>query len=439
MDARIPPVGRRHDQILNEMKSLASAEASWEDGRTWSLVYHAGDEHTAFLKAAHELFFSENALNPMAFPALRRFEAEVVGMTASMLNGDAQVAGTMTSGGTESLLVAVKAYRDWAEATKGITNPEMVLPVTAHAAFDKAAAYFGVRQVRVPLGDDLRADPEAMESAITSDTILMVGSAPDYPFGQVDPIEQLASIADAHDVGMHVDACLGGFLVPWAERLGVPVGVWDFRVPGVTSMSADVHKYGFGAKGASTILYRTAELRRFQFHVTSDWPGGIYASPSMAGTRPGGPIAAAWAAMQAIGQDGYLAMTEQILGLSQELIEGIEKVDGLEILGDPKLSVFAFRGIDVDTYAVGDALETRGWHVDRQIKPASLHFMVTPAHACVVERFLEDLHDAVEDVRAHPELASTGQAAMYGMMTTLPDGGMLDEIVLQTLDGLYSL
>ena len=421
------------------MKSLASAEASWEDGRTWSLVYHAGDEHTAFLKAAHELFFSENALNPMAFPALRRFEAEVVRMTASMLNGDAQVAGTMTSGGTESLLVAVKAYRDWAEATKGITNPEMVLPVTAHAAFDKAAAYFGVRQVRVPLGDDLRADPEAMESAITSDTILMVGSAPDYPFGQVDPIEQLASIADAHDVGMHVDACLGGFLVPWAERLGVPVGVWDFRVPGVTSMSADVHKYGFGAKGASTILYRTAELRRFQFHVTSDWPGGIYASPSMAGTRPGGPIAAAWAAMQAIGQDGYLAMTEQILGLSQELIEGIEKVDGLEILGDPKLSVFAFRGIDVDTYAVGDALETRGWHVDRQIKPASLHFMVTPAHACVVERFLEDLHDAVEDVRAHPELASTGQAAMYGMMTTLPDGGMLDEIVLQTLDGLYSL
>ena len=421
------------------MKSLASAEASWEDGRTWSLVYHAGDEHTVFLKAAHELFFSENALNPMAFPALRRFEAEVVRMTASMLNGDAQVAGTMTSGGTESLLVAVKAYRDWAEATKGITNPEMVLPVTAHAAFDKAAAYFGVRQVRVPLGDDLRADPEAMESAITSDTILMVGSAPDYPFGQVDPIEQLASIADAHDVGMHVDACLGGFLVPWAERLGVPVGVWDFRVPGVTSMSADVHKYGFGAKGASTILYRTAELRRFQFHVTSDWPGGIYASPSMAGTRPGGPIAAAWAAMQAIGQDGYLAMTEQILGLSQELIEGIEKVDGLEILGDPKLSVFAFRGIDVDTYAVGDALETRGWHVDRQIKPASLHFMVTPAHACVVERFLEDLHDAVEDVRAHPELASTGQAAMYGMMTTLPDGGMLDEIVLQTLDGLYSL
>jgi glutamate/tyrosine decarboxylase-like PLP-dependent enzyme len=439
MDGQIPPTGKPHDRILSEMETLANAEAGWEDGRTWSLVYHAGDEHTTFLKAAHGLFFSENALNPMAFPALRRFEAEVVRMTASMLNGDARVAGTMTSGGTESLLAAVKTYRDWGKATKGITSPEMVLPVTAHAAFDKAAAYFGVRQVRVPQGDDLRADPEAMEAAITPNTILMVGSAPDYPFGQVDPIEELASVADAHGIGMHVDACLGGFLVPWAERLGVPVGVWDFRAPGVTSMSADVHKYGFGAKGASTILYRTPQLRRFQFHITSDWPGGIYASPSMAGTRPGGPIAAAWAAMQAIGQDGYVAMTEQILATSRRLIEGIRAMDGLEILGDPRLSVFAFRGVDVDTYAVGDALETRGWHVDRQIRPASLHFMVTPAHAGIVEEFLGDLRDAVEEVRAHPELASSGQAAMYGMMTTLPDDGTLHEIVLQTLDGLYSL
>ncbi len=421
------------------MRALAAAEASWEEGRTWSLVYHAGEEHTAFLKEAHGLFFSENALNPMAFPALRRFEAEVVRMTASMLHGDDQVAGTMTSGGTESLLMAVKTYRDWARATKGITHPEMVLPVTAHAAFDKAAHYFGVKQVRVPMGDDVRADPAAMEAAITPNTILMVGSAPDYPFGQVDPIEDLAGIAADHEIGFHVDACLGGFLVPWAERLGVPVGVWDFRVPGVTSMSADVHKYGFAAKGASTILYRSAELRRFQFHVTADWPGGIYASPSMAGTRPGGSIAAAWAALQAIGQDGYLAMTEQILDISRRLVNGIRQIEGIELLGNPLLSVFAFVGTDVDTYAVGDQLEARGWHVDRQIKPASLHFMVTPAHAGIVDRFLEDLQASVDEVRAHPELATSGQAAMYGMMTTLPDTGMLEEIVLQTLDGLYSV
>ncbi len=421
------------------MRQLAESEASWEDGRTWSLVYHAGEEHTAFLREAHGLFFSENALNPMAFPALRRFEAEVVGMTATLLHGDAQVAGTMTSGGTESLLMAVKTYRDWARATKGITEPEMVLPTNAHAAFDKAAHYFGVKQVRVPMADDLRADTAAMEAAITSNTILMVGSAPDYPFGQIDPIQDLAAVAADHDIGMHVDACLGGFMVPWAERLGVPVGVWDFRAPGVTSMSADVHKYGFGAKGASTILYRTPELRRFQFHVTSDWPGGIYASPSMAGTRPGGSIAAAWAALQAIGQDGYTAMVEQILGLSHRLIDGIGRIDGIDLLGSPMLSVFAFVGTDVDTYALGDILEANGWHIDRQIKPASLHFMVTPAHAKIVDTFLEDLQAAVDEARAHPELATSGQAAMYGMMTTLPDAGMLREIVLQTLDGLYSL
>ncbi|HDK46296.1 MAG TPA: aspartate aminotransferase family protein [Actinobacteria bacterium] len=438
MTVQIPQTGRPHDKILDEMRSLAQAEASWEEGRTWSLVYHAGEEHTEFLKEAHGLFFSENALNPLAFPALRRFEAEVVRMTASMLNGDDRVAGTMTSGGTESLLMAVKTYRDWARATKGITEPNMVLPVTAHAAFDKAAHYFGVRQVRVQIADDLRADPAAMEAAITSNTILMVGSAPDYPFGQVDPIEDLATIALGRGIGFHVDSCLGGFLVPWMERLGVRVGRWDFRVPGVTSMSADVHKYGFAAKGASTILYRTPELRRFQFHVTTDWPGGIYASPSMAGTRPGGPIAAAWAALQAIGQDGYLTMTEQILDTSRRLIDGVRSIDGLTMLGDPKLSVFSFVGTDVDTYAIGDVLESRGWHVDRQIKPASLHFMVTPAHAGIVDAFLEDLQRSVDEVRAHPELATSGQAAMYGMMTTLPDSDMLEEIVLQTLDGLYS-
>jgi len=438
MTVQIPPTGRPHDEVLDEMRDLHGAEADWHEGHTWSLVYDAGDEHTAFLKEAYGLFFSENALNPMAFPALRRFEAEVVRMTASMLHGDDRVAGTMTSGGTESLLMAVKTYRDWARATKGTTEPEMVLPVTAHAAFDKAAHYFGVEQVRVPIGDDLRADPAAMQAAITPNTVLMVGSAPDYPHGQVDPIEDLGTIAAHHDIGFHVDACLGGFLVPWAEQLGVPVGAWDFRVPGVTSMSADVHKYGFAAKGASTIMYRTPELRRFQFHVTANWPGGIYASPSMAGTRPGGAIAAAWAALQAIGQNGYLAMTEQILDTSRRLIEGVRAIEGIEMLGDPLLSVFSFIGTDVDIFAVGDALEDRGWHVDRQIKPSALHFMVTPAHAGIVDAFLGDLAAAVDEVRANPESATSGQAAMYGMMATLPDSDMLEEIVLQTLDGLYS-
>jgi glutamate/tyrosine decarboxylase-like PLP-dependent enzyme len=438
---QIPEHGIPREQILNDMQALRINDADWQSGHTWSLVYQASEEHTGFLKAAYGTLFSENGLNPIAFPSLRQFEAEVVRMTATMLNGDAAVAGTMTSGGTESLLMAVKTYRDWGKATKGIEHPNMVLPRTAHAAFGKAAHYFGVEPIWVDIAPDLRADVAAMQAAVTRDTVLLVGSAPNYPHGMIDPIEELADVAMEREVGMHVDACLGGFLLPWVERLGYPIPPFDFRVAGVTSMSADVHKYGYAAKGASTVLYRTADLRRYQFHVATGWPGGIYASPSMAGTRPGGAIAAAWAALHAMGQDGYLAIAQEIMTAAHRLIDGVSAIDGVRVLGTPPASVFAFESdsTDVDIYAFGDALEARGWHMDRQIAPASLHVMVTsPAHGEVVDEFLADLSASVEYVRRNPAASQQGQAALYGMMTTLPDPTMVDEVVLQMLDGLYS-
>ena len=439
-EPRIPDQGLSPEEVLGHMNDLRSNDADWHSGQTWSLVYHAGDEHSAFLKEAHGTFFSENALNPIAFPSLRRFEAEVVRMTATMLNGDDNVVGTMSSGGSESILMAVKTYRDRArDLHPEIKRPEMVLPLTAHAAFLKAGHYFGVEPVLVRLADDLRVDLSAMRTAISPNTILIVGSAPNYPHGIIDPIEELGEIALKRDLGFHVDACLGGFLLPWVEQLGYPIPRFDFRVPGVTSMSADVHKYGFAAKGASTVLYRVASLRRYQFHVATGWPGGIYASPSMAGTRPGGPIAAAWAALKRIGRDGYLEKAKGIMETTGRLIEGINSIPGLRVLGNPPASVFAFASDEVDIYAVGDALDQRGWHMDRQIKPASLHLMITPVHAGLEDRFLEDLAAAVEEVRANPEASQAGQAAMYGMMTTLPDQGMVDEIVLQMLDSLYQV
>jgi glutamate/tyrosine decarboxylase-like PLP-dependent enzyme len=436
----IPDEGLPAEAILDHMREMRTGDADWRSGQTWSLVYHAGDEHSDFLKAAHGTFFSENALNPIAFPSLRRFEAEVVRMTATMLNGDQNVVGTMTSGGSESILMAVKTYRDRArDLHPEIKHPEMVLPVTAHAAFLKAGHYFGVAPVLVPTADDLRVDLSALEAAIGPNTILLVGSAPNYPHGIIDPIEEMGSLALDRGIGFHVDGCLGGFLLPWVERLGHPIPPFDFRVPGVTSMSADVHKYGFAAKGASTILYRGLDLRRYQFHVATGWPGGIYASPSMAGTRPGGSIAAAWAALKRIGRDGYLHLTAGIMETSRRLIEGISGIEGLEILGDPLASVFAFTSTDVDIYAVGDVLDERGWHMDRQIKPPSLHLMITPVHAGLEERFLAELAAAVDAVRADPGASQGGQAAMYGMMTTLPDQGLADEIVLQMLDSLYQV
>jgi glutamate/tyrosine decarboxylase-like PLP-dependent enzyme len=439
-EPRIPERGLDPDAILDHMRGRRAGDADWRSGQTWSLVYHAGDDHSAFLQEAHGTFFSENALNPIAFPSLRRFEAEVVRMTATMLNGDNNVVGTMTSGGSESILMAVKTYRDRArDLHPEIRRPEMVLPVTAHAAFLKAGHYFGVEPVLVPLAKDLRVDVGAMRAAIGPNTILLVGSAPNYPHGIIDPIEEIGSVALQKDLGFHVDACLGGFLLPWVELLGYPIPRFDFRVPGVTSMSADVHKYGFAAKGASTILYRGAALRRYQFHVSTGWPGGIYASPSMAGTRPGGSIAAAWAALKRIGRDGYLEKAQVIMETSRHLIEGIEGIPGLRVLGDPPASVFAFASDEVDVFAVGDALDGRGWHMDRQIKPASLHLMITPVHAGIEDRFLGDLAATVEEVRADPGASRAGQAALYGMMTTLPDQGMVDEIVLQMLDNLYQV
>jgi sphinganine-1-phosphate aldolase len=436
----IPETGRDRAELLAEMRAMKEHDADWHGGRTFSLVYHADDEHTAFLKDVYAEFFSENALNPVAFGSLRRFEAEVVAMASDLLGGDERTAGTMSSGGSESILLAVKTYRDQARAERGITEPELVLPRSAHPAFLKSCHYVGVTPVLTPLAEDLRADVDAVRGAVTDRTIAVVGSAPGYPHGVVDPIEELAAIAAETGCGMHVDACLGGFLLPWLRDLGAPIPPFDLSVPGVTSLSADVHKYGFAAKGASVVLYRDAGLRRHQFHVATGWPGGIYISPTAAGTRPGGAIAAAWAALQAIGADGYREIAATILDTATRLRKGIDGIEGLHVLGDPPASAIAFGSDEVDVYAVADVLEQRGWHVDRQIDPACLHVLVTPVHAPVVDDLVDDLGAAVSAVRADPSLSTQGQAAMYGMMATLPEGdGQVDDFLLAVLDGLYTV
>ncbi|MDW8282007.1 MAG: aspartate aminotransferase family protein [Myxococcales bacterium] len=438
--SHLPEQGLPHQEVLRQMESLRSEDARWRQGRTFSLVYHAGDEHRALLQQAYCLFFDENALNPTAFRSLLRMENEVVAMAASLLGGGPEACGTMSSGGTESILLAVKTYRDWARAQRpDLVEPEMVLPVSAHPAFDKAAHYLGVRAVHVPLGPDLRVDVDAVRAAITPRTILLVGSAPAYPHGVIDPIPALAALAQERGLGMHVDACLGGFLLPFVRELGHPVPPFDLSVPGVTSLSADLHKYGFAAKGASVVLYRNRALRRYQFFVTSDWPGGLFGSPTLAGTRPGGAIAAAWAALMSTGRQGYLRRAEQIMRTSRAFLEGIAAIPGLRVLGQPDMSVFAFTSDEVDILAVADALAARGWHVDRQQHPSAIHLMITPAHQGVEQAYLADLRAAVEEVRAHPERSGQGQAAAYGLMARLPDRGAVRELILQYLDDLYSL
>jgi sphinganine-1-phosphate aldolase len=443
----IPERGTARAELLEEVRGAAEGDVDWHGGRTFSLVYHHSDEHHAFLERVVGTFLSTNALNPLAFQSLRRFEAEVVRMTASLLGGDEGAAGTMSSGGTESIILAVKTYRDRARAEGRFPEgsaPNLVLPVTAHPAFLKACHLLDVEPRPIPVGADLRVDVAAAAARIDGTTIAVVGSAPNYPYGVVDPIPELAALALERGIGCHVDACLGGFLLPWVERLGREVPAWDLRVPGVTSISADLHKYGFAAKGASVVVYRDVALRRHQFQVESGWPGGIWLSPTIAGTRPGGAIAGAWATLRAFGVDGYLDLHRELLETSDRLRAGIAAIDGLEVLGDPPAGVFAVASTDdqLDVYAVADAMEVRGWHPDRLLRPAALHVMVTPVHAGeVADRFLADLSASVEEVRGRPELSSQGQAAMYGMVATLPEGETepADEFLLSLMDGLYEV
>ncbi len=437
---RIPSDGRARDELLATMDAYRADDARWRDGRCFSLVYFAGEEHERTLMAAHERFFMENALNPMAFKSLKRMESEVVQMTASMLHGPDSAVGTMTSGGTESILMAVKAARDRARAKRPwVRSPELVAPRTIHPAFDKAAHYFGLRLRHTPVRDDGTADVDALRRAITRNTVLVAASAPQYPHGVLDPIEEIAAVARARSVPFHVDACIGGFVVPWVERLGYPVAPFDFRVEGVTSMSADLHKYGLGAKGASVVLYRDMSYLTHQFFIATDFPGGVYASPSALGTRPGGTIAAAWAALMSLGEQGYLEHTRRAMEATRKLTEGVRAIPGLEVVGRPVATIFAYRATDpsVELYVVADRLAEKGWHVDRQHKPSTIHLTVTTQHLEHADAYLADLREAVDHARAHPELRGGGNAAMYGLMAKVPMRGMIKTQVRRAMEAMY--
>jgi glutamate/tyrosine decarboxylase-like PLP-dependent enzyme len=401
----LPRSGRPAAEILAELSALQARDVDWKSGRAFSLAYHAGPDVLALATEALARFQSTNALNVAAFPSLRTMQSEVVAMVADLLHGGPDAAGFMTSGGTESILLAVKAARNRGRA-RGVAAPEMVLPTTAHAAFEKGAEYFGVRSVRVPVRDDFTADPAAMAAAMTPDTVLLVASAPSYPQGVIDPVSEIAAMAMARDINCHVDACMGGITLPMLERLGHPLPPFDFRVAGVTSMSVDLHKYGYTAKGASVIVHRNKALRKHQTFATDNWLGGAYASSGILGTKSGGPIAAAWAVMHHLGAEGYLRLTATARAATEALIAGLRRIPGVRILGEPAATLVAFTFEDADAFAVGDALGRRGWVVDQQQPPPSLHCTVNAVHGPVIDAFLADVRAALADVRAGDRTAA---------------------------------
>ena len=441
--AHIPTVGRGREEIIAEMEALYSREESrWQDGFMSGTVYHGDREHIDFLNRVYGIMSQSNPIHFDTWPSNIKFEAEVVSMTANMLGAEKtadEIVGTVSSGGTESILLAIKTYRDWARDAKGITEPEMIVPTTAHAAFDKAARFFNVTPVRIPVGGDYRADVEGTRQAITENTVVIVGSAPDFPHGLIDPIEELSELAREHGIGFHTDACLGGFILPWTEKLGYDVPPFDFQLPGVTSMSADTHKYGYAAKGTSVVLYRTAELRQYQYYVATEWPGGLYLSPTLAGSRPGGLSAACWAAMVSIGEQGYMDAARRILRTGDLIKAGIGEIPELTVLGDPLFNI-AFGSDSLDIYAITDRLGEQGWGLNGLQRPPCAHICLTLRHAQpgVEERFIADLGEAVDHVKANPDLQGR-MGSIYGMAGNVALGPVVRDIMNTILDMVYKV
>ncbi len=391
------------DDVIGDLTDKRVHDVKWSDGRTFGMVYDGGPSVHEVAEQAARLYLHENALNTQAFPSLREIQSDVVGWTAGLLHGDAAVAGFLTSGGTESILCGVLAARERAAAERGITEPEMVVAESAHAAFHKAAHNFGLTLHTTPVKDDWTADVDAMADLCGPNTVLVVGSAPQYPQGVQDDIPAIAALAQSVGANCHLDACMGGFVLPFAEMLGREVTPWDFRVEGVTTISADIHKLGYAPKGVSVILHRTKESRKYQTFVFDDWLGGFYASPNMQGTRSGLPMACAWAVMSHLGVQGYVDLTRQTLENADRFRAGVAAIDGIRVLGDGQFHLVAMAADpsfepEIDMFALGDALLQKGWYHDRQGPPDNLHSTISNTNTGVIEEYLDDLAACVSAV-----------------------------------------
>ena len=429
----MPEEGLSREQVMSELKAYRQEDPDWRDGRVFGYVFHADEEAVETIEQAYHMYLWENALDPSVFKSLLKLETEIVAMAANHVRGDAEVVGNFTSGGTESVLLAVKTARDFARKNKPqIKRPEMILPITAHPCFHKAAHYFDIDVVTVPIDQQtLKADVDAVANAITENTILLVGSATCYAFGVCDPIEALGKLAIEHDLLLHVDGCIGGFVLSLYRQLGVDVPAYDFTVPGVTSMSMDLHKYAFAAKGASVVLYKNKELREHQIFTHSGWTGYTIINPTIQSTKSGGPMAGAWAALKTIGRSGYLEYARSLKEATDRFVAGIEAIDGLHMMGNPEICLVAVGSDTVNIFALCDEMKKRNWHIGPQpgamgIKE-SFHMTIMPLNVDQIDDLLVDLAEAVEQVRAYENPAMIEQ--LKTMAATLDVDNLNDDVV----------
>ncbi|KAL2047881.1 hypothetical protein ABVK25_011212 [Lepraria finkii] len=452
----LPKEGWTETQVRGELEKLGEMEHTrWEDGLVSGAVYHGGDGLIKLQADTFQKFSVSNPIHPDVFPGVRKMEAEIVAMVLSMFNAPAGAAGVTTSGGTESILMACLSARQKAYAERGVTAPEMIVPETAHAAFRKAGSYFSIKVHLVACpAPSYQVHIPSVSRLISSNTILLVGSAPNFPHGIIDDIPSLSRLAlrKKRSLPLHVDCCLGSFLVPFLSRAGFPTVPFDFTVKGVTSVSCDTHKYGFAPKGNSTCLYRTQALRTYQYFISPDWSGGVYASPSIAGSRPGALIASCWTSLMSQGESGYIDSCHKIVGAAKKIETAIRENpslrDDLSVMGKPLVSVVAFTSKTLNTYDIADAMTGKGWHLNALQSPPAIHVAVTLPIVAAVDRLIEDIVATVEEekekerVRIVEGKGAKGSvkgdaAALYGVAGSLPNKSVVVQLARGFLDTLY--
>ncbi|XP_050593997.1 sphingosine-1-phosphate lyase isoform X1 [Bombus affinis] len=443
---KLPEKSLEPKEILERIKTCVQlaycylGDYDWESGKVSGAIYRVDINLLQLMGDIYSIASYTNPLHPDIFPGVCKMEAEVVRIVCNLFHGDEDSCGTMTSGGTESILLACKTYRDYARNVKGIKNPEIVMPITAHSAFDKAAQYLKLKVRSVPVNQhSYTACIKSMEKAITRNTIMLIGSTPNFPYGTMDNIKAISDLGVKYNIPVHVDACLGGFLICFMPNAGFNVPPCDFRLSGVTSISVDTHKYAYAPKGSSLILYRNKKLRHYQYTITTDWPGGIYGSPTVSGSRAGGIIASCWATLMYFGYNEYLESTKKIIETTKYIEQRLRKLDGIFIFGTPATSVIALGSNDFHIYKLSEALNVRGWNLNTLQFPCGIHLCVTYVHTQlgVADQFLSDVETELSIILKNPEAPVDGKLAIYGMSQSIPDRSIVGDFAKCFLDSIY--
>jgi len=427
-------------EIIERLGEYARLDADPYSGKLFTIAFEPGVEELRKLShQAFTMFMDKNFLDFTEFRGPVKLEKEVIDIAKSLMNAGEEAVGTFTFGGTESVFLAVKAARDQFFIKKGFQIPDIVMPVTGHPCYEKAAEYMGMNLIRVPINEEtLEGDPEAIRAAVTENTAMIVGSVPNWPFGTLDPIEEFAQIAEENDTWFHVDACVGGFILPLLRKLGEPIPVFDFTIPGVSSISMDPHKFAYSSIGASIVLFRKSFSKLLSQYVNLRWPGYPIVNPGVLSTRSAGPVAATWAALHFLGEEGYLDLARRLLQARNQITEGLSKM-GFRIMGRPRSPIVAFTSEEVNLFTLSDALLNKGWYVNPQRGiahmniPRSIHLTVTPIHDQMAAQFLKDLEETKTEVAKVPPSEIEGMAKGFGMIMGMTAGDMDYEAMRQIM------